>query len=104
MKIARSLLGFLLAMAAASSFAQQSPVLIYGIMELSGTDATPGPNFDNGAKLPVKEINAAGGILGRKIDYVSADTQTQPGIAKAVAQKAIDQGAYVVPVPCTRAR
>jgi branched-chain amino acid transport system substrate-binding protein len=96
MKIARSLLGFLLAIAATASFAQQSPVLIYGIMELSGTGATPGTNFDNGAKLAVKEINAAGGILGRKIDYVSADTQTQPGIAKAVAQKAIDQGAYVV--------
>ena len=73
-----------------------SPVLLYGIMELSGPGATPGTNFDNGVKLAVKEINAAGGILGRKIDYVSADTQTQPGVAKAVAQKAIDLGAYVV--------
>jgi branched-chain amino acid transport system substrate-binding protein len=79
-----------------SGLAQQSPVLFYGIMELSGTGATPGTNFDNGVKLAVKEINAAGGILGRKIDYVSTDTQTNPGVAKAIAQKAIDQGAYVV--------
>src|SRR5438309_1371935 len=76
--------------------AQQSPVLFYGIMELSGTGATPGNNFDNGVKLAVKEINAAGGILGRKINYVSTDAQTNPAVAKAVSQKAIDEGAYVV--------
>src|SRR5436190_3740158 len=76
--------------------AQQGPVLFYGIMELSGTGATLGNNFDNGVKLAVKEINSAGGILGRKIGYVSTDTQTNPAVAKAVAQKAIDDGAYVV--------
>jgi branched-chain amino acid transport system substrate-binding protein len=96
MRFSRVLLGGLLLSAATLVLAQQGPVLFYGIMELSGTGATPGTNFDNGVKLAVKEINASGGILGRKIDYVSTDTQTQPGIAKAVAQKAIDQGAYVV--------
>ena len=96
MKLARTLLGCLLAAIAVTATAQQGPALIYGIMELSGTGATPGTNFDNGVKLAVKEINAAGGILGRKISYVSADTQTQPGVAKAVAQKAIDEGAYAV--------
>ena len=85
-----------LALTMLPALAQQGPVLFYGIMELSGTGATPGTNFDNGAKLAVKEINAAGGILGRKIEYTSNDTQTNPSTAKAVAQKAIDQGAYVV--------
>jgi branched-chain amino acid transport system substrate-binding protein len=75
---------------------QQGPVLITGLMELSGTGATPGTNFNNGVKLAVKEINAAGGILGRKIDYQPSDTQTNPGIAKAMAQKAVDAGTYVV--------
>src|SRR6202163_2210527 len=74
----------------------QGPIPIVGLVELSGTGATPGNNFDNGVKLAVKEINAAGGILGRKINYVSTDTQTNPALAKAVAQKAIDDGAYVV--------
>src|SRR2546426_2752443 len=78
------------------AMAQQGPVLFYGIMELSGTGATPGTNFDNGVKLAVKEINAAGGILGHKINYVSTDTQTNPAVAKAMSQKAIDDGAYVV--------
>src|SRR2546423_9073459 len=81
---------------AAPVLAQQGPVLFVGLMELSGTGATPGTNFDNGAKLAVKEINAGGGTLGRKINYETWDTQTNPSVAKALAQKAIDQGAYVV--------
>ena len=96
MRTFQSLALALLAAASLAASAQQPPVLFYGIMELSGTGATPGTNFDNGVKLAVKEINAAGGILGRKINYVSTDTQTNPGVAKAVAQKAIDEGAYVV--------
>lgn len=77
----------------------QQPILITGLVELSGTGATSGTNFDNGAKLAAKEINAAGGILGRKIEYTSSDTQSNPAIAKALAQKAIDQNTYVVMGP-----
>lgn len=72
---------------------------ISGIVELTGTGATSGTNFDNGIKLAVKEINAAGGILGRQIEYSSADTQSNPGVAKGLAQKAVDDGAYVVMGP-----
>src|SRR5207302_9083889 len=81
---------------ATACFAQQGPIPIVGLVELSGTGATAGTNFDNGVKLAVKEINAAGGILGRKIEYTPMDTQTNPGVAKALAQKAVDSGAYVV--------
>src|SRR5215813_2350581 len=89
-----------LAVAASTAvLAQQGPVTIVGLMELSGTGATAGTNFDNGVKLAVKEINASGGILGRKVDYESWDTQTAPQTAKALAQKAVDQGAYVVMGP-----
>jgi ABC-type branched-subunit amino acid transport system substrate-binding protein len=75
---------------------QGGPVKIFGLVELSGGGATSGTNFDEGAKLAVKEINAAGGILGRKIEYTSSDTQSQPQIAKALAQQAVDADAYVV--------
>ncbi len=96
MKLAQAMLAGLFAATTMLAQAQQEPVLIYGIMELSGTGATPGTNFDNGVKLAVKEINASGGILGRKINYVSTDTQTNPGVAKSVAQKAVDNKAYAV--------
>src|SRR6266545_1495913 len=85
--------------AALPSLAQQAPVRIVGLVELSGTGATSGTNFDNGVKLAVKEINATGGILGRKIEYTSSDTQSAPQTAKALAQKAVDEGAYVVMGP-----
>src|SRR3982074_3665032 len=81
------------------SLAQQAPVGIVGLVELAGTGATSGTNFDNGVKLAVKEINAGGGILGRKIEYTSSDTQSAPQTAKALAQKAVDDGAYVVMGP-----
>jgi branched-chain amino acid transport system substrate-binding protein len=78
------------------ALAQAEPIKIFGLVELSGAGATSGTNFDEGAKMAVKEVNAAGGILGRKIDYSSGDTQSSPQISKALAQQAVDQDAYVV--------
>jgi branched-chain amino acid transport system substrate-binding protein len=74
----------------------QQTVNIANIVELSGAGATSGTNFKNGVELAVKEINAVGGILGRKIQSTTADTQTNPGIAKALTQKAVDQDAFAV--------
>ena len=88
-----------LALSAAPLFATAQPVPIVGLVELSGGGATVGTNFDNAIKLGIKDINAAGGINGRKIEYTSFDTQTNPGIAKALAAKAVDSGAYVVMGP-----
>jgi len=99
MKAISWLLALALGIAAPVVTAQQGPVPIFGLVELSGTGTTSGTMFDNGVKLAVKEINAAGGILGRKVEYTSLDTQSQPQVAKALAQKAIDQGAYVVMGP-----
>ena len=61
----------LLGWAVATPSLAQDVVRIVGLVELSGTGATSGTNFNNGVKLAVKEINAAGGILGRKIEYTS---------------------------------
>ena len=89
----------LLACLTASLAMAQQTVKIVGLVELTGTGTTSGTNFDNGIKLAVKEINAAGGILGRKIDYQAFDTQSNPGVSKGLAQKAADDGAYVVMGP-----
>ncbi len=76
--------------------AQSGSVKIVGLVELSGAGATSGTNLDEGIRLAIKEVNAAGGILGRKIDYTSSDTQSSPQISKALAQQAVDNDAYVV--------
>ncbi len=88
-----------LALVIAPILAAAQPVPIVGLAELSGDGATVGTNFDNAIKLAVKEINADGGLAGRQIEYTSYDTQTNPSIAKALAVKAIDAGAYVVMGP-----
>jgi branched-chain amino acid transport system substrate-binding protein len=77
----------------------QPAVKIANVVELSGTGATAGTNFKNGVELAAKEINAAGGILGRKIQLENMDTQSNPAIAKALTTKAIDNDVYVVMGP-----
>jgi branched-chain amino acid transport system substrate-binding protein len=93
----RASAAFTLAGAAFGAFAQ--PIPVAGIAELSGPGATAGTNFNNGVKLAVKEINAGGGLFGRQIAYSATDTQSQPGVAKALASKAVDQGVPLVVGP-----
>ena len=81
---------------AAHGASAQNTVKIANIVELSGAGATSGTNFRNGIELAVKEINAAGGILGRRIEMTTADTQSNPGVAKGLAQKAVDDGVFAV--------
>ena len=92
----RTLLAFALTAGALSAQAQQAPIKIASLVELSGTGATAGTNFKNGIDLAVKEINAAGGILGRKIENTVMDTQSNPGVAKGLAQKAVDMDVFAV--------
>jgi branched-chain amino acid transport system substrate-binding protein len=79
-----------------ASAAVAQPIKIANIVELSGAGATSGTNFKNGVELAVKEINATGGILGRKIETSTSDTQSNPGIAKGLTTKAIDDGVFAV--------
>jgi branched-chain amino acid transport system substrate-binding protein len=55
-----------------------------------------GTNFRDGAVLAIDEINARGGILGRKIVAPQSDTQSNPGISRAQVQKALDTNPYVI--------
>ena len=71
-------------------------VLIIDNVELSGPGVTSGSQWKMGVDLAVGEINAAGGILGRKIRIRHLDNQSQAQIAKAVATKAVDEDPYVM--------
>ncbi|WP_333824752.1 ABC transporter substrate-binding protein [Pinisolibacter sp.] len=76
--------------------AAEDSVKLIDVIELSGAGATAGTNWKNGVDLAVAEINAKGGILGKKIDIAHYDTQTNPGNTRAAVQRAIDEGTYVV--------
>ncbi len=91
------LTALLLAVALGSAAAQDKPAIkLANLVELSGPGATAGTMFKSGIELAVKDINAAGGILGHRLEASTLDTQTNPGVAKGLAQKAIDDGVFAV--------
>jgi len=87
--------GALLACGAGLAQAQNT-IKLAVLQELSGAGATAGTNAKNGAMLAIKEINEAGGILGKKIEATVADTQSNPGVAKGLATKAVDDNVFAV--------
>jgi branched-chain amino acid transport system substrate-binding protein len=74
----------------------QDKVKLVDVIELSGPGATSGTNWKSGVDLAVGEINAKGGILGKQIEIVHYDTQSNPGNTRAAVQRAIDEGTYAV--------
>lgn len=82
----------------APAHAQSTATTVYmpAILELSGSGAVSGTNFRDGMILAVEEINAKGGILGKKIDMPLLDTQSEAGVARSQVQKVLDNKPYVV--------
>jgi len=60
---------------------------VYG--DLTGQTSSFGQSTKNGIELAVDEINAAGGVNGKKIQLVIEDDQGRPEQAKTVVQKLI---------------
>ena len=86
-----SVTGAVLAICAgAAAPARAQDIVIPSIIELSGGGATVGAMWKNGSSMAVEEINAAGGILGRKIKLEFVDTASDPGKARAAVQRALD--------------
>ena len=82
-----------------ASAQDKSPVTIVNLVEMTGAGAIAGTNFNNGVLLAAKEINAAGGILGRPLNLVTIDTQTNAEVAKAKAKEAVAQKPYAIMGP-----
>jgi branched-chain amino acid transport system substrate-binding protein len=80
----------------ASTGVHAQKVELATLAELSGPGASSGTHFRDGVNLAVKEINAAGGILGRQIVVRTLDTQSNPGVAKSTAMKAVDDQAFAI--------
>jgi branched-chain amino acid transport system substrate-binding protein len=91
------LAGILLAtVSSGAAFAQGAPIKLADVAELSGGGATVGTNWKNGIDLAIEDINAKGGVLGRKLEVTHADSQSNPGVARAQVQKALDGEPYVL--------
>jgi branched-chain amino acid transport system substrate-binding protein len=82
--IGLALLGALAAQAGA-----QQPIRIGASLSVSGTYAKPGKYQQEGYLLCAKELNAKGGLLGRKVEFVFYDDKSEPTTANRLYEKLI---------------
>lgn len=62
------------------------------LVPLSGDHARPGTGMLNAAQLAADELNASGGVLGRRLEVVSGDDRCDPEIAGRAADKLVASG------------
>jgi len=76
---------------AASLRAQPSgPIRLGGLVPMTGGGGAFGPIMRTVHQAVIEEVNAAGGVLGRKIEYFGEDDQTNPEAGVRAARKLID--------------
>src|SRR5436189_5104197 len=88
MKIASLLLPSL---ALATALVAAEPVKVGEFACLTGKDATFGQSQHKGIQLALEEINAAGGVLGQKIELITEDNQSKPGESATIAKKLLSR-------------
>src|SRR5690242_9654894 len=69
----------------------QGPIRIGASLSLTGTYAKLGKNQHEGYQVCEKELNAKGGLLGRKIQFVVYDDQSMPATAVRLYEKLITE-------------
>jgi branched-chain amino acid transport system substrate-binding protein len=66
-------------------------IIIGAVYPLTGAVASTGQNIKKGIDLAVEDINASGGVLGKKIEIVYGDTQGDPKIGMSEAERLMTQ-------------
>lgn len=74
---------------------ESKDIKVGGNLELTGGIATFGQSTANGIKLAFKEINAAGGVLGKQLTFVAADNKSEPSESTNAMTKLITQDKVV---------
>ncbi|RLE39260.1 amino acid ABC transporter substrate-binding protein, partial [Candidatus Acetothermia bacterium] len=65
-------------------------IKVGALVPLSGSIAPYGPPIIDGAKLAVEQINAAGGVLGKRLELVVRDTASSPDVGRDAARKLVE--------------
>lgn len=74
-----------------AAWAEEPPIKVGAIFISSGKLGGYGINAKKAIDMAVEEINAGGGILGRKLEAVYGDTKLKPEIAVETAEKFINE-------------
>jgi branched-chain amino acid transport system substrate-binding protein len=72
------------------------PIKLGGVFGLSGRHYDLGVSGRNGATLAVEELNAAGGVGGRRIEFLVQDDAQDPEQARRAVQALVDQGVVAI--------
>ncbi|HEX4326696.1 MAG TPA: ABC transporter substrate-binding protein [Burkholderiales bacterium] len=78
------------AIASGNALAQSGPIRIGEINSYKAQPAFLDP-YKKGMDLAVEEVNAAGGVLGRKIEVISRDDGASPGDAVRAAEELVSR-------------
>lgn len=88
--------GLLLTGIAASVPAQAQDTVRIGLVQpLTGSVAYNGKSVVEGARLAVEEMNAAGGVLGKKIELIVEDGQCTPANSVNAVEKLVQKDKVV---------
>jgi branched-chain amino acid transport system substrate-binding protein len=71
------------------------PIKLGEFASMTGKEATFGQFAHQGTLLAIEEVNAAGGVLGRKVELLLEDDQSKPGEAATVVKKLISRDKVV---------
>ena len=82
-------------LAAAPCANSAEPIKIGAVLPFSGGVELYGRQAKLGLDLAAKDINAAGGILGRPVEVVYADDKTDPAVATDVTRRLIERDGVV---------
>jgi branched-chain amino acid transport system substrate-binding protein len=69
----------------------QGPIRIGASLSLTGTYAKPGKYQHEGYQLCARDVNAKGGLLGRKVEFVVYDDQSTPATGVRLYEKLITE-------------
>lgn len=97
-KIIAMLAGATMMMSCGTNQSQEenSTIKVGGMGPLTGSAAMYGITVDKGAKLAFEEINANGGVLGKKFEYISLDEKADPIEAVNAYNKLTDEGVVAI--------
>jgi len=82
-----AILAATLSLGIGGAHAQDIPIAVVG--PVTGSNAALGEQMTRGAKMAVADINARGGILGKKLDLIVADDACDPKQAVAAANEVV---------------
>lgn len=98
MKFAFPLSALVLGLAAAGLAHAAEPIKIGMIGPFTGGSSSMGVSMRDGVKLAVEEINAGGGVLGRKLELVERDDEAKNERGVQIAQELINKEKVVAAV------